>query len=317
MTPVTAGERFTLTLWFTEDPAHCEDSRLLEKLAGGRQTWPGSRQPGWAERWASVLLALKPACCSTQLAPVGCIEVQHVAHVCAGALPAPPPSTMWVLPDGTDLRLCRLAMAGLGLVCCEQLLLSAAMAEELAEADAEDGGPLRLQLAVQPAVLQAWLAWQATALAADDEAQPVSAPKAAPPAQQAGGEAACISSPAAEATAVLVPGVEFSSMQGAVLAAQHWVMRWGWTASTRERVCSTHLCGERAPGGACCAWLRTCQLSSNTTLQDLPAELGGPAAELQKAASESHEYMAHQQAALDALLPSWLQIGALYHDDLK
>lgn len=33
--PVAAGERFTLTLWFTEDPQHCEDTRLLAQLAGG------------------------------------------------------------------------------------------------------------------------------------------------------------------------------------------------------------------------------------------------------------------------------------------
>jgi hypothetical protein len=63
--PVTAGERFTLTLWFTEDLEHDEDATLLRSLRQGR----------------------------------------------GGGVPA----SMYALPDGGDLRLCRLAMLGLGL----------------------------------------------------------------------------------------------------------------------------------------------------------------------------------------------------------
>lgn len=37
VTPVTWGERCTLTLWFTATPEHCEDARLLVQVtAGGR-----------------------------------------------------------------------------------------------------------------------------------------------------------------------------------------------------------------------------------------------------------------------------------------
>ncbi len=35
VTPVEWGERCALTLWFTDVPEHCEDSRLLAQLAGG------------------------------------------------------------------------------------------------------------------------------------------------------------------------------------------------------------------------------------------------------------------------------------------
>lgn len=35
VTPVEWGERCALTLWFTDVPEHCEDSRLLPQLAGG------------------------------------------------------------------------------------------------------------------------------------------------------------------------------------------------------------------------------------------------------------------------------------------
>ena len=234
----------------------------------------------------------------------------------AGGPPAPLPSSMWVLPDGTDLRLCRLAMAGLGLACHGRLLLSAAAAEELAEAEAGGAGRLQLQVAVQPAVLQAWLAWQAADAAADDEGTRSLevAATATPAAQEAGRAAAPAPPPAAEAAAVLVPGLEFGSVQDAVLAVQHWVWRQGGRASTRVRVCSTHLCHGLAPGGACCSWLRTCQLRSSWKLQDLPAELAGSVAQLQAAAPESQAYLARQRAVLDALLPSWLQLGALFHE---
>ncbi|KAL4431217.1 hypothetical protein ABPG75_006473 [Micractinium tetrahymenae] len=264
ITPVTAGERFTLTLWFTEDPAHCEDSRLLVQLAGG----------------------------------------------CSGR-PAPLPASMWVLPDATDLRLCRLAMAGLALVCRGRLLLSAAAAEELA--DAEGGSPLGVHLAVQPAMLRAWLAWEAAAAAQGAGGAAGAAAVAASPAPEAG-EAPPAPSAPSEAAAVVVPGMEFSSVQEGVLAVQHWARMRGSCASTHERVCSTHLCCSPAASDACCAWLRTCRLSSSCKLQEWPAELGKVVGELQVAVAESQQYLARQRAALDALLPRWLQLGAFFHE---
>ncbi len=54
ITRVTAGERFTFTMWFTQDPAHCEDSRLLAQLAGGCCI-QAARQ---ARRRAAAFLAL-------------------------------------------------------------------------------------------------------------------------------------------------------------------------------------------------------------------------------------------------------------------
>lgn len=230
---------------------------------------------------------------------------------------------MWVLPDGTDLRLCRLAMAGLGLACNGRLLLSAAEADELAEADG--GSQVQLQLAVQPAVLGAWLAWQAAAVAEGSElvgaaeGMETRSPAAAAARLHAAQELveAAAHAPhhaAAAAAAVLVPGLEFTIVQGAVLAAQQWVWRTGGRASTRERVCSTHLCHRLAPGGACCAWLRTCQLGNACKLQGLPDEIKGTVAELEAVASNAQEYLVRQRAALDALLPSWLKLGALFHE---
>jgi hypothetical protein len=34
--PVASDERFSLALWFTEDPSHSEDTRLLAQLPGAR-----------------------------------------------------------------------------------------------------------------------------------------------------------------------------------------------------------------------------------------------------------------------------------------
>ena len=34
MLPVASGERFSLALWFTEDPSHSEDTRLLAQMPG-------------------------------------------------------------------------------------------------------------------------------------------------------------------------------------------------------------------------------------------------------------------------------------------
>ncbi len=214
-------------------------------------------------------------------------------------------------------------MAGLGLACKGRLLLSAAEADELAEADG--GSQLQLQLAVQPAVLGAWLAWQAAAAAEGSELVGAAegkeswSPAADAAPLRAAHElcAAAAQAPhhaAAAAAAVLVPGLEFSSVQDAVLTAQQWVWRREGRASTRERVCSTHLCHSCAPGGACCAWLRTCQLSNACKLQGLPDEVMRTVAELEAVASSGPEYLVRQRAALGALLPSWLKLGALFHE---
>ena len=40
VTPVTGGERFALTLWFTSQLEHCEDTRLLAAMAGGAAAEP-------------------------------------------------------------------------------------------------------------------------------------------------------------------------------------------------------------------------------------------------------------------------------------
>ena len=45
---VTAGERYALTLWFTTDPAHDEDQKLIPLLPGG---WAGGRVGVGAQPW--------------------------------------------------------------------------------------------------------------------------------------------------------------------------------------------------------------------------------------------------------------------------
>lgn len=209
--------------------------------------------------------------------------------------PAGPPSlglpaSMWALPDGGDLRLCRLAMRGIALVHRGQLL-------HAADALPEDAPGLRLQLAAIPAALQAW---------AEEDGQAAAA--GIPEMRQ--GSACSSAGGAAAPTAALVPAVEFSSVQQAVLAVQHWAWRrrpdrWGV-----ERVCSTHLRGAAcdtgpAAAGACCSWLRSCQLAKDAA----PGEL---AAELAEAAAQSQAWLAAHEAALQALRPRWLQLGALF-----
>lgn len=218
---------------------------------------------------------------------------------------------MWLLADGTDLRLCRLAMAGLALVHRGCLLHNA---EAVPEGEGQQ--QQRLQLAVQPAVLCSWLDWKQRKAAAGKPAA-----RAAP----AGGDAAppaagrC-TGPLHEA-AQLVHGVEFDSVQQAVLALQWWAWRrcpGGWAL---ERVCGTHLHGnsqqqqqqqQRNSVDACsCAWLRTCRLCSQ---QDPSSEVLPPGELAAAAAAEADAQAAHQ-AALNVLLPRWLQLGALYAAD--
>ncbi|PSC76160.1 prolyl 3-hydroxylase 1 isoform X3 [Micractinium conductrix] len=208
--PVTAGERYALTLWLTEDPQHDEDARLLAVLTGPVE---------------------RPA--------------------------APLPASMWLLPDGTDLRLCRVAMAGFALAWRGRLLRSAAELEDAAEADAgaaAGGGgaansvgagqkraasavqPVPLQLAVQPAALRAWREWQA---APEPRCWELGGAPAAAGTAGGGGTAAApvdFQPAAPNVPAELVAGLEFSSVQEAVLALEHWVWRHGGAASgTRER----------------------------------------------------------------------------------
>lgn len=195
---------------------------------------------------------------------------------------------MWALPDGGDLRLCRLAMRGVGLVHNGHLV-------HAADAVPDDTPGLRLQLAALPAALQAWAA-------GEEDAGPAAAVA----------EAAADWAAEPTTTAILVPGVEFGSVQHAVLAVQRWAWRRRPGAWGRERVCSTHLRGEAACGagatepGACCGWLRSCQLASG---QAAPGEL---AAELREAASAGEAWLAAQGTALQALRPRWLQLGALF-----
>ncbi|KAI7839049.1 hypothetical protein COHA_007191 [Chlorella ohadii] len=264
VTPVEWGERCALTLWFTDVPEHCEDSRLLAQLAGAPPR------------------------------PLGL------------------PSSMWLLEDGTDLRLCRLAMAGLALVHNGCLLHNA-------EAVPEGEGQQRLQLAVQPAVLSGWLAWKHSTAAPGAAAADPAAAAAAAASTAAGAMAAGGCSGALQDAVQLVPGIEFSGVQQAVLALQRWAWRRCPGSWARERVCSTHLHGlldgrqqqQQAATQACtCAWLRTCRLSSKNGLNELIRE-----EELAEAATaEAHAQAAHQ-AALDELLPRWLQLGALFIAD--
>lgn len=232
----------------------------------------------------------------------------------AGAPPRPLglPSSMWLLEDGTDLRLCRLAMAGLALVHNGCLLHNA-------EAVPEDEGLQRLQLAVQPAVLSGWLAWKHSTAAPGAAAADPAAAAAAAASTAAGAMAAGGCSGALQDAVQLVPGIEFSGVQQAVLALQRWAWRRCPGSWARERVCSTHLHGlldgrqqqQQAATQACtCAWLRTCRLSSKNGLNELIRE-----EELAEAATaEAHAQAAHQ-AALDELLPRWLQLGALFIAD--
>lgn len=208
---------------------------------------------------------------------------------------------MWRLPDGADLRLCRLAMVGFALVHRGRLLCSTdGLPEGPAVAGEGEADGRQLQLAVQPGVLRAWLAWH------EDQAALV--------------EGAAVAHDAAvgadddpvPAAAELVAGVEFGNVQEAVLAVQRWAWRrcppgcWG-----RERVCCTHLC-EASPAhpSACasCSWLRSARLEGSS--QD-GTELG---AQLRNATLESGEWLAGHAAALKALRPRWQQLGALFVD---
>ena len=286
---VLAGERCALTLWFTADPQHSEDARLLARMAGGwgRAAWCGG---GAAKGSDSASFAAANARNSALCHPS--------RNTGAGApqRPLPLPASMYRLPDGTDLRLCRLAMAGLALVHAGRLLHSA-------EDVPEQGDGAGVQLAVQPPALQAWLDWQADAASRGG---------------RAGVQPAAEQQPAAGAALVL-GSIRFSSVQEAVLAAQRWCWRrcpGGWS---RERVCCAHLC--QPPANAqhrhqahSCAWLRSCQLGSSQLSSN-----GAAAAELSTqvaaAAAASRKWLDSNGAALAALQPQWLQLGALFLEE--
>jgi hypothetical protein len=232
---------------------------------------------------------------------------------------------MWALPDGTDLRLCRLAMAGFALVWQGRLLHSAT---DLA--DSEDGEGLRLQLAVQPAVLHAWLGWHQEQQAAAAEAaaeggaagsrgsSSSSSSSSSGIAQSSAENAAAataaqaVGGRAGLAAAVLVQGIEFASLQEAVLCVQRWAWQrcpGGWG---RERVCCAHLneapADESSSTATTCTWLRSCQLDSSS------CQLAVEPCELQATLRASRAHLASHQAALAALHPRWLQLGAIFSD---
>ena len=336
MTPVEWGERCALTLWFTDVPQHCEDGRLLAQLAGGwevcgmcmrvlRARWRRAagcvrpcREAGWlASSWAC------PECMLHSLDSAATRPPTDVpGHLPGAGAPQPPlglPGSMWLLGDGTDLRLCRLAMAGLALVHHGRLLHST---EGLPESAAE----ARLQLAVQPDVLRSWLAWKlapahgtAAAAAAAAGGGAGAAADAALGAAGAGSAACTLQGPAQ-----LVPGIEFGGVQQAVLALQRWAWRRRPRAWGRERVCSTHLRGEAAgcqqQGAATaqpcsCAWLRSCALQSALQSGEGPGGELLPPGELAAAAVAEAQAQVARQAALDRLLPRWLQLDALFAED--
>ena len=233
--------------------------------------------------------------------------------LCALGLPA----TMWALPDGTDLRLCRLAMAGFALVWQGRLLHCAT---DLA--DSEGGERPRLQLAVQPAMLRAWLGWHqqqqaAAAVAAEGGAAGGSSRTSNAQKSSAGNAEAATAAEAAAGgagltAAVLVKGIEFEGLQEAALCVQRWAWQrcpGGWG---RERVCCAHL--NEAPAdkssspAPTCTWLRSCQLDSSGCQSAVEP------CELQAALTASRAHLASQQAVLAALHPRWLQLGAFFCD---
>lgn len=203
---------------------------------------------------------------------------------------------MWRLPDGTDLRLCRLAMLGAALVHSGQLLHSTC---DLPQGQ-EEGGGLRLQLAVQPAMLQAWVVVQGEERAL------------APSASVHVGNGTAVAAAAGAGAAVSVDSMEFGSVQEAVLAVQRWAWQRSPQCWSSQRVCCTHLCGTALPvaGSAAqpsCAWLRCCQLEGKGQENVHTATRG-----LQGAGADQQEWAASHAAAVQALFPVWLQLGALF-----
>lgn len=321
MDPITSGERFTLTLWFTQDPAHSEDTRLLVQLAGGGgmgwwRVTPKSHTPGGMDGWAGYdshaqqVPLLAPAFCCE-----GCRGYASLAcRPAAGPVPRSLglPASMWRLPDGTDLRLCRLGMAGFALVWQGQVLHST---EGLPEDGTTGSSQLQLQLAVQPGVLQAWLNWQSPPRphrpdGTEGGTSGGGACGVAAPAVEQGG---CAEANPAEATvAQLVAGIEFGSVQDAVLAVQHFLQDWCGSSYMRERVCRAHLCEAPAvqPPTPSCSWLCSCQMQQLNGCST--GELPFTAADLQGAAQATMRTLAKQQAMLEVLRPRWLQVGALF-----
>jgi hypothetical protein len=217
---------------------------------------------------------------------------------------------MWRLPDGTDLRLCRLAMAGLALVWQGQLLHSVDDLQEEPNADGQQTAPL--QLAVQPAVLQAWLEWQQGRPAASGCSHE-SKPLTKPPSEATQDDAAA---PAAmRDQAALVTTVAFDSVQGAVAALQHFLHCCVEGECSSERVCCRHL--GSAPAVQCmqpsCTWLQTCKVLSAHA--SLPDSLVLDVKKLQSALNPHKQTMEQRQASLAVLLPRWLSLGVLYIDE--
>ena len=202
---------------------------------------------------------------------------------------------MWAAPpDGTDLRLCRLAMVGLGLVWRGRLLRSVEGLPGGEEGkECGDGGAL--QLAVQPEALQAWLGH---------------------PRHEAAVDAAAASTPV-----VVVRGVEFCcGVADAVLALQLWVWRQlqeecGRGTAVRERVCCLHLNEASCQDGPSCGWLASCQLSSHQEhAEELPGHLGTLGDSLRQAPVSGQFWRAKRAAELRLLIPRWLHLGALFSE---
>ncbi|KAI3433335.1 hypothetical protein D9Q98_003153 [Chlorella vulgaris] len=261
--PITAGERFTLTLWFTEAPAHCEDAKVLARLTGSPQSQPGL------------------------------------------------PVSMWRLPDGTDLRLCRLAMAGFALVWQGRVLHGT---EDCVE-QGYSGLVPKLKLAVQPAVFRLWLCWQ-RATAGSSYCGPGGDPDtaAAPLTATAGAHEPL--EPDGSLAAEIVKGAHFDGIQQAVLALQQLMQDRCWPCcSTRERVCEAHLFEGPTPQfpAPTCTWLRSCELRRHNS--GAPAQPPITADELRVAVTASQAALAKKCAALQVLKPRWLDAGALFCDE--
>jgi hypothetical protein len=203
---------------------------------------------------------------------------------------------MWRLPDGTDLRLCRLGMAGLALVWQGQVLHSTDLL--LASAEAGDGSlPACIQVAVNPVVHSAWRQLQG--------GMQLPAPGAAEHSGDGRGQS----------QAVVLHGMQFECLQGAVLALQYFLQHSSRCGGSRERVCCAHVCGDSAawPLQPSCSWLRCCKLIHGACSE--PPEPPGGAADLQQATSACTAALAIERQSVNMLLPRWLQAGALFCEE--
>jgi hypothetical protein len=218
---------------------------------------------------------------------------------------------MWRLPDGTDLRLCRLAMAGFALVWQGRVLHGT---EDCVE-QGDSGLVPKLKLAVQPAVFRLWLCWQ-RATAGSSCCGPGGDPDtaAAPLTATAGAHEPL--EPDGSLAAEIVKGAHFDGIQQAVLALQQLMQDRCWPCcSTRERVCEAHLFEGPTPQfpAPTCTWLRSCELRRHNS--GAPAQPPITADELRVAVTASQAALAKKCAALQVLKPRWLDAGALFCDE--